>query len=90
MLAAHLGRLRTELMLLQNPNDLLFGKSLALHRLALLKGQTPAQLGLNCGGKVTVHTAPADSEKALRIKVNEVRRDEVDIVVCKPLPTPYL
>jgi hypothetical protein len=40
-------------VLLQDPNDLLFRISLALHRLVLSKGQTPIHSGSIQGGNVT-------------------------------------
>jgi hypothetical protein len=55
-LAAQIGRLRTQLVLAQNPNDLLFRKSLPLHRPVLTsKGQTLVQTVSNRGGNVNPH-----------------------------------
>jgi hypothetical protein len=51
VLAAHVGRLRTELMLLQNPNNLLFGKALALRRLTLLKGPDSSSTWIKLRGQ---------------------------------------
>jgi len=41
-------------VLLQDPNDLLFRISLALHRLVLSKGQTPIHSGSIQGGNVNL------------------------------------
>jgi len=41
------------LVLLQNPDDLLFRKAAALHALVLVLGQNELQSGLTPGGKVT-------------------------------------
>jgi hypothetical protein len=53
VLAAEIGRFHLGLVLLQDPNDLLFRMSLALHRLVLSKGQTPIHSGSIQGGNVT-------------------------------------
>jgi hypothetical protein len=44
----------TGLVLLQNPNDLLFKEAAALHVLVLSTGQNELQSGLDRGGNVTV------------------------------------
>ncbi|MCA1365767.1 hypothetical protein I6F14_36580, partial [Bradyrhizobium sp. IC3069] len=41
------------LMLIQNPDDLLFRKAAALHALGLVVGQNELQTGLSPTGKVT-------------------------------------
>src|SRR4029077_4424037 len=56
VLAAEIGRFHPGLVLLQDPNDLLFRISLALHRLVLSKGQTPIHSGSIQGGNVNVKT----------------------------------
>ena len=53
MLAAQIGDRHAGLMLLQDPDDLLFRKAAALHALVLVVGQNELQTGLNPRGKVT-------------------------------------
>ena len=53
MLAAQFGNLNADLMLLQNPDDLLFRKAATLHALVLVVGQNELQTGLSRRGKVT-------------------------------------
>nr|GAJ37577.1 insertion element ISR1 hypothetical 30.8 kDa protein A [Bradyrhizobium sp. DOA9] len=57
MLAAQIGDRYAGLMLLQNPDDLFFRKSAALHALVLVVGQSELQTGLSPWGKVTVASA---------------------------------
>jgi hypothetical protein len=52
VLAAEIGRFHPGLVFPQDPNDLLFRMSLALHRLVLSKGQTPIHSGSIQGGNV--------------------------------------
>jgi hypothetical protein len=52
MLAAQIGNRNAGLMLLQNPDDLLFRKPAALHALVLVVGQNELQTGLSPWGKV--------------------------------------
>jgi hypothetical protein len=52
MLAAQIGDRHAGLMLLQDPDDLLFRKAAALHALVLVVGQNELQTGLNPRGKV--------------------------------------
>ncbi len=53
MLAAQIGDRNPGLVLLQNPDDLLFRKATALHALVLVLGQSELQTGLSSWGKVT-------------------------------------
>jgi hypothetical protein len=46
MLAAQIGDRNAGLMLLQNPDDLLFRKATALHALVLVMGQSEIQPGV--------------------------------------------
>jgi hypothetical protein len=52
MLAAQIGDRNASLVLLQNPDDLLFRKAAALHALVLAGGQNELQTGLSLRGKV--------------------------------------
>ncbi|MHC2575425.1 hypothetical protein ACVI1J_002923 [Bradyrhizobium diazoefficiens] len=52
MLAAQIGDRHAGLMLLQNPDDLLFRKAAALHALVLVVGQNELQTGSSPRGKV--------------------------------------
>jgi len=56
MLAAQIGDRNAGLVLLQNPDDLLFRKAIALHALILVAGQSELQSGLSRWGKVTSET----------------------------------
>ena len=53
MLAAQIGDRNADLMLLQNPDDLLFRKATALHALVLVMGQSERQTGLSPRGNIT-------------------------------------
>ena len=52
MLAAQIGDRNAGLVLLQNPDDLLFRKAVALHALVLVLGQNELQTGLSPRGNV--------------------------------------
>src|ERR1700682_1953998 len=52
MLAAQIGDRNAGLVLLQNPDDLLFRETIALHALVLKMGQSELQTGLRPRGKV--------------------------------------
>src|SRR3954451_19826512 len=54
VLAAEIGDRHPGLVLLQNPDDLFFRKTIALHALVLVLGQSELQTGLSPRGKVTV------------------------------------
>src|ERR1700716_952641 len=54
MLAAQIGDRNAGLVLLQNPDDLFFRKTTALHALVLVVGQSELQPGLSQRGNVTV------------------------------------
>src|ERR1700738_1156413 len=71
VLAAEIGRFHPGLVLLQDPNDLLFRMSLALHRLVLSKGgQTPIHSGSIQGGNVS-GCSPLRGWLALRLYRNQ-------------------
>src|SRR3954471_2330339 len=53
VLAAEIGDRHPGLVLLQNPDDLFFRKTIALHALVLVLGQSELQTGLSPRGKVT-------------------------------------
>ena len=59
MLAAQIGDRNAGLILLQNPDDLLFRKAAALHALVLVVGQNELQTGLSPWGKVTANLQAA-------------------------------
>jgi hypothetical protein len=54
MLAAKIGDRNAGLMLLQNSDDLLFRKAIALHALVLVLGQNELQTGLSPRGNVSL------------------------------------
>src|SRR4030081_2064671 len=58
MLAAQIGDRNAGLVLLQNPDDLFFRKTTALHPLVLVVGQSELQPGLSQRGNVTWRAPP--------------------------------
>ena len=56
------------LMLLQNPDDLLFRKAIALHALVLVLGQNELHTGLSPRGKVTRNDAAGQKQNSLTNK----------------------
>src|ERR1700716_4479674 len=62
MLAAQIGDRNAGLVLLQNPDDLLFRKTTALHALVLVVGQSELQPGLSQRGNVTAGAGRSPSQ----------------------------
>ena len=61
--AAKIGHRNPGLVLLQNPDDLLFRKTIALHALVLVMGQSELQTGLSPWGKVRAPQSEPDAFK---------------------------
>jgi hypothetical protein len=70
VLAAQIGDRNAGLVLLQDPDDLLFRKTIALHALVLVLGQSELQTGLSPRGKVTDIASPNWAELLCRDPAN--------------------